>query len=68
MRILNKQIPLSAIGYVTASVAVMTVAGCSFDKFSIEKGRLDPNGVPLRSGILVDSSTNKTLRVSARSE
>jgi hypothetical protein len=68
MRVLNKQIPLSAIGNIAAILAAMSVAGCSFDKLSIEKGRLDPNGLPLRSGTFVDSSTNKTLRVSAKSE
>ena len=60
MRVLNKQIALLAIGIIATFLVAVTVVGCSFDRLSIEKGRLDPNGIPLsQGGVHVDASTNK---------
>ena len=66
MRVLNKQIALLAIGIIATFLVAVTVVGCSFDRLSIEKGRLDPNGAALKSAVHVDASTNKTLFVRTR--
>jgi hypothetical protein len=58
MSILNKQIAPLAIGILTIGI-VLLVASCSFDRLSIEKGRLNPNGIP--PGMFTNSATNQGL-------